>query len=76
MKKIILLIAFNLFFVLNLIGVQRKEIIIPKGLKQGSTIGLVAPANYTGDSVQYEIEYLLKAIKIIEEKLNEINKKI
>ena len=25
---------------------------------------------------QYEIDYLLKAIKIIEEKLNEINKKI
>ena len=66
MKKIILLIAFNLFFVLNLIGVQRKEIIIPKGLKQGSTIGLVAPANYTGDSVQYEIEYLInKGFNII-----------
>lgn len=66
MKKIILLIAFNLFFVLNLIGVQRKEIIIPKGLKQGSTIGLVAPANYTGDSIQYEIEYLInKGFNII-----------
>ena len=34
------------------------EIIIPKGLKPGDTIGLIAPANYTNENSNAEIEYL------------------
>ncbi len=34
------------------------EIIIPKGLKPGDTIGLIAPANYTNENSYAEIEYL------------------
>ena len=34
------------------------EIIIPKGLKPGDTIGLIAPANYTNENTNAEVEYL------------------
>ena len=34
------------------------EIIIPKGLKPGDTIGLIAPANYTNENSYAEVEYL------------------
>lgn len=34
------------------------EVIIPKGLKPGDTIGLIAPANYTNENSNAEIEYL------------------
>ena len=34
------------------------EIIIPKGLKPGDTIGLIAPANYTNENSNAEVEYL------------------
>ena len=34
------------------------EVIIPKGLKPGDTIGLIAPANYTSENSNAEIEYL------------------
>lgn len=37
---------------------EKNKIIIPEELKPGDTIGLIAPANYTGDSAIYEIEYL------------------
>ena len=36
----------------------KNEIIIPKGLKPGDTIGLIAPANYTNENSNSEIEYL------------------
>ena len=58
-KKIILLIGINMIFVLNIGAAKGNEIIIPEGLKPGNTIGLIAPANYTGDSAQYEIDYLI-----------------
>lgn len=48
-------------------GTEKKEngIIIPEGLKPGDTIGIIAPANYTGDSAQNEIDYLTgKGFKI------------
>ena len=32
------------------------EIIIPKGLKPGDTIGLIAPANYTNENSYAEVE--------------------
>ena len=34
------------------------EVIIPKGLKPGDTIGLIAPANYTNENSNAEVEYL------------------
>ena len=34
------------------------KIIIPKGLKPGDTIGLIAPANYTNENSNAEVEYL------------------
>ena len=34
------------------------EIIIPEGLKPGDTIGLIAPANYTNENSNAEVEYL------------------
>ena len=34
------------------------EIIIPEGLKPGDTIGLIAPANYTNEHSNAEVEYL------------------
>ena len=59
LKKIILLLIISLIFAFNAISAQENEIMIPKGLKPGDTIGIVAPANYTGDSAQYEIDYLI-----------------
>lgn len=45
---------------------KKNEIIVPESLKPGDTIGLVAPANYTGDSAKYEIDYLInKGFKIV-----------
>lgn len=37
---------------------ENDKILLPKNLKSGDTIGLIAPANYTGDSAINEIEYL------------------
>lgn len=45
---------------------EKSEIIIPKKLKAGDTIGIIAPANYTGDSAQSEIDYLIsRGFKIV-----------
>lgn len=38
--------------------ITKKEIIIPKTLKKGDTIGIVAPANFSNENSIYEIEYL------------------
>ena len=42
LKKILFLLLANVLFVMNLSAVQ--EMIIPKALKPGDTIGLIAPA--------------------------------
>ena len=64
LKKILFLLLANVLFVMNLSAVQ--EIIIPKALKPGDTIGLIAPANYKGDSAQAEVDYLLsRGFKVV-----------
>ena len=64
LKKILFLLLANVFFVMNLSAAQ--EIIIPKALKPGDTIGLIAPANYKGDSAQAEVDYLLsRGFKVV-----------
>ena len=57
-KNKLLFFLINLLFSLCAFAVGNNEIIIPKGLKPGDTIGLVAPANYKGDNAMYEVEYL------------------
>ncbi len=63
MRKIFIMM---MIIMANLVyATSQKEIIIPEMLKPGDTIGLIAPANYTGDSVEAEIEYLLnKGFKV------------
>ena len=64
LKKILFLLLANVLFVMNLSAAQ--EIIIPKALKPGDTIGLIAPANYKGDSAQAEVDYLLsRGFKVV-----------
>lgn len=36
----------------------KNEIIIPKSLKKGDKIGIVAPANFSNETATYEIDYL------------------
>ena len=57
-KDILLFFFMSVIFSLSSFAAGNNEIIIPKGLKPGDTIGLVAPANYKGDNAMYEVEYL------------------
>ena len=64
LKTILFLLLANVLFVMNLSAAQ--EIIIPKALKPGDTIGLIAPANYKGDTAQAEVDYLLsRGFKVV-----------
>ncbi|MEZ7717575.1 LD-carboxypeptidase [Leptotrichia wadei] len=63
LKKILFLLLANVLFVMNLSAVQ--EMIIPKALKPGDTIGLLQ-RNYKGDSAQAEVDYLLsRGFKVV-----------
>lgn len=66
MRKILLiiLVAANIVFAAT---EKRMNIpVIPEALKPGDTIGLIAPANYKGDSADAEVEYLLsRGFKVV-----------
>ena len=60
MMKIKYILLILLLMIVSIItGAEKQQIIIPEGLKPGDTVGLIAPANYTGSSADAEVEYLI-----------------
>ncbi|RRD39216.1 LD-carboxypeptidase [Leptotrichia sp. OH3620_COT-345] len=63
-KNIFLIFLFTMTVILT--GAEKQQIIIPEKLKEGDTIGLIAPANYKGTSADDEVEYLInRGFKVV-----------
>lgn len=60
-----LMIYINIFSIIENKDYD-EDIIIPKHLEKGDTIGIIAPASYSKENAKYEIEYLInKGFKVV-----------